>query len=84
MSETHPNAFRLQASELRAEALRLNGEADKLEAQAEALDPTPKKATKEDVKEHADEELAEVTPVKSKKVELPPVEPTKIDVKDEE
>lgn len=41
MSDTHPNAFRLEAQSKRAEASRLNGEADALEAQAETLDPTP-------------------------------------------
>lgn len=42
MADTHPNAYRVEASEKRAEALRLNNEADSLEAQAEVLDPTPK------------------------------------------
>lgn len=41
MAETHPNAYRQEATEKRAEAARLNSEADQLEAQAEVLDPTP-------------------------------------------
>lgn len=40
MSETHPNAFRIEAAQKRAEATRLNDEADQLEAQAEVIDPT--------------------------------------------
>lgn len=39
MSDTHPNAYRLEAQEKKAEALRLNSEADALNAKAEALDP---------------------------------------------
>lgn len=39
MSDTHPNAYRLEAQEKKAEALRLNSEADALDAKAEALDP---------------------------------------------
>lgn len=45
MSETHANAFRLEASELRAKADALNAQADDLEAQAEVLDPAPKKSS---------------------------------------
>lgn len=46
MSDTHPNAFRLEAQEKRAEALRLNSEADALETKANALDPqAPVEAT---------------------------------------
>jgi hypothetical protein len=44
--QTHPNAFRIEASDKRAAATLLMAEADVLEAQAEELDPTPKPKTK--------------------------------------
>lgn len=42
MSDTHPNAFRVEAADLRNQAVLLNAQADDLEAKAEELDPTPK------------------------------------------
>lgn len=47
MSDTHPNAYRVEADAKRVQAVQLNAEADDLEAKAEELDPTkkaPKKA----------------------------------------
>lgn len=41
MADTHPNAFRMEAQEKRAEAVRLNAEAQVLEDNAKAIDPTP-------------------------------------------
>lgn len=46
MSDTHPNAYRVEADAKRVQAVQLNAEADDLEAKAEELDPTPKKDKK--------------------------------------
>lgn len=46
MSDTHPNAYRVEADAKRVQAVQLNAEADDLEAKAKELDPTtPKKAS---------------------------------------
>lgn len=42
MSDTHPNAYRVEADAKRVQAVQLNAEADDLEAKANELDP-PKK-----------------------------------------
>lgn len=46
MSDTHPNAYRVEADAKRVQAVQLNAEADDLEAKAEELDPTLKKDKK--------------------------------------
>lgn len=38
MSDTHPSAFRTEATEKRTQAAQLNGEADALDAQADELE----------------------------------------------
>lgn len=44
---THPNAYRMEAADLRTQASQLNAQADALEAHANAIDPpTPAKKTK--------------------------------------
>lgn len=45
MSDTHPNAYRVEADAKRVQAVQLNAEADDLESKANELDP-PKKAPK--------------------------------------
>lgn len=50
MSDTHPNAYRVEAAEKRVKANVLNAEADQLEAQADELDPPAKPTPKADAK----------------------------------
>ncbi len=80
MYETHPNAYRSEASEKRNQAQFLISEAEVLEAKANELDPAgapkPKRAKKEAPAEEP-EATPEETPVVDEPVEEPKVEDEK-------
>jgi len=59
MSDTHPNAFRVEAAEKRAQATQLNAEAKALEDQADTLefpDGKPKENAEGDSKDRSEPE----------------------------
>lgn len=56
MADTHPNAFRAEATEKRTQAIQLNAAADELEAKADQLEfpdgkPEPEEKVSEDKSE---------------------------------